>query len=93
MKRGFYWVNGTCHAYLVLPFCAPPSNTLCRLTSTQEPRLEKEDSVSCWVEEATAMACGLEAGDCVHASAPYLLPADVICKFGCLQEQMRRHSL
>lgn len=37
--------------------------------STQEPMLEKEDSLSLWSELATVIDWGLEAGDCVHASA------------------------
>lgn len=36
--------------------------------STQEPMLEKLDSLSCWSELATAMVWVLDAGDCVHAS-------------------------
>ena len=45
--------------------------------STQEPTLEKEERASRWSDDATAMAWGLLAGLWVHASAPYLLPAEV----------------
>lgn len=41
------------------------------MMSTQEPTLEKEESWSWLVEDATPKELGLEAGDWLQLSAPY----------------------
>ena len=56
-------------AYEADTIAAPGANA-----ATHAPMLENEASASVFVVAPTVIACGADAGLCVHASAPRLLP-------------------